>query len=177
MNRTSKRMASVIGALLLGALALAGLAGCGSDEKTGGGPLSQSEKQYIKNMESHQKSIQKLDAQLTAGVLRTKQQYPEGGLPTEVMDATQGVLDSRRKLIRFWDKVDCPSERFGKLCGLWSDTLNAQYRWDDSVIAFINKPYTDASFKAVIAAGHKQTKLWGDCQDEIKQLQREATGK
>ena len=158
---------------LLGALALLAFAGCGSDDDEGG-PLTRAEKQYIQMMKEHQKTIRKRDVQLTTGLLVSKQRYPQGGLPTELMDATQGVLNARRGLIRVAGKRECPSERIYKLCRLWSDTLNAQYRWDDAVINFLNEPYTDTSFNPVIKAGRKQARLWRQCRREIRKLQREA---
>jgi hypothetical protein len=173
-SRVSRAIGMSAGLSLLAALAL-GAAGCGSDDEDSG-PLSKAEKQYIQEMEGHQKSIEKHDAELTAGILTVKQQYPQGGAPTEVVNAGQEVLDVRRKLIATWDDTDCPSERFGELCDLWSDTLNAQYRWDDAVVTFLNKPYTDETFEATVEAGRKQTELWHRCQGEIKRLEREASG-
>ncbi len=167
-----------IGVLLVGLLVLGALAGCGGDENDeADGPLTKAEKRYIENMETHVENIERADAKITAGTLTAKQEFPQGGLPTDILDATMKYLETRRKQIDFWKDVDCPSERMGKLCGLWNDTLGAQIEWDDSLIAFINKPYTAANFKDVVAAGKKQGKLWSDCEDEIKQLEREASAK
>lgn len=163
-------------AAMLAVVALVVPAGCGSGGSGGTqtGPLSAAEQAYIHNTQQHARAIQKIDPLMTAVILKAKMQTPQGGLPTSMMNATQNQLRKRRNLIRVWDKTGCPTERTSRLCKLWRDQLNLQFRWDDRLIEFINRPYSKASFSALLDAGRRETQQWRRVKAEIARLERAA---
>ena len=148
--------------------------GCGSGGNESG-PLSVQEKRYIRNVQRHTKLIKKVDPVMTAAVLVGKNQVQSSsGLPAEQMNAVQKKMNQRRRMIRAWDKMDCPSQRLSDLCGTWGDALNLQYRWDDRVIGFVNHPYSKARASAMLRAGRRETQKLLRAQAEIRQIRRKA---